>query len=79
MYLYSFVLVVKPWSTLDATYFMQTQTIALTVFGITAGGLMYYVRYYKPWLIFGLIIRLMYVFIYPLCICLISFNVCFLF
>ncbi|PAV16768.1 MFS polyamine transporter [Pyrrhoderma noxium] len=58
VYLYSFVLVVKPWSTLDATYFMQTQTIALTVFGITAGGLMYYVRYYKPWLIFGLIIRL---------------------
>ena len=30
-YLYSFILVVKPWSLIDVTYFTSTQTVALTV------------------------------------------------
>lgn len=59
MYLFSFVLVVKPWSQLDAQYFMSTQTVALTVFGIMAGAIMLYVRRYKPFLVVGLVIRLL--------------------
>ncbi|KAL5493064.1 hypothetical protein ACEPAI_4512 [Sanghuangporus weigelae] len=59
VYLYSFVLVVKPWSTLNATYFVSTQTVALTVFGILAGAAMLYVRRYKPFLVGGLLIRLL--------------------
>ncbi|KAG6334320.1 hypothetical protein ID866_4765 [Astraeus odoratus] len=35
-YLYSFVLVVKPWSLVDATYFMQIQTVGLTIAGVIA-------------------------------------------
>ncbi|KAI5118116.1 hypothetical protein M0805_003470 [Coniferiporia weirii] len=58
VYLYSFVLVVKPWTTLQATYFMQTQTIALTVFGCIAGVVMWWTRRYKPMLVGGLVIRL---------------------
>ncbi|KAH9846877.1 drug:h+ antiporter [Lenzites betulinus] len=58
-YLYSFVLVTKPWSLINATYFSQTQTVALTVFGITAGFGMRYIRRYK-WILFtGLCIRLL--------------------
>ncbi|KAH8118651.1 drug:h+ antiporter [Phellopilus nigrolimitatus] len=59
VYLYSFVLVVKPWSILDATYFMQAQTIALTVFGFAAGVGMWYSRRYKNILVAGLAIRLL--------------------
>ncbi|THH07782.1 hypothetical protein EW145_g3143 [Phellinidium pouzarii] len=59
VYLYSFVLVVKPWSTLDATYFMQTQTIALTIFGCVAGVIMWWTRRYKFVLVGGLVIRLL--------------------
>ena len=36
-YLYSFVVIVKPWPLIHATYFAQTQTVALTVFAIVAG------------------------------------------
>lgn len=61
VYLYSFILVVKPWSTIDSTYFMSTQTIALTIFGIAAGAMMVYVRRYKVLLVCGLAIRLLYV------------------
>ncbi|TFY78973.1 hypothetical protein EWM64_g5038 [Hericium alpestre] len=59
-YLYSFVLVVKPWSLIDVTYFTSTQTVALTIFGIAAGAAMFFYRYYKPVLIAGLVIRLVY-------------------
>ncbi|EMD31052.1 hypothetical protein CERSUDRAFT_163556 [Gelatoporia subvermispora B] len=58
-YLFSFVLVVKPWSLVDANYFSSTQTVALTVFGILAGGLMRYLRRYKYLLVGGLCIRLL--------------------
>lgn len=58
-YLYSFVLVVKPWSLLNTTYFMQTQTVALTVFGFAGGVLMLYFRRYKPILSAGLCIRML--------------------
>ncbi|KAG9310268.1 MFS general substrate transporter [Chiua virens] len=57
-YLYSFVLVVKTWSLIDATYFMQTQTIALTLFGILAGVSMHLMRRFKHVLVFGLVVRL---------------------
>ncbi|KAH9895800.1 drug:h+ antiporter [Cubamyces lactineus] len=58
-YLYSFVLVTKSWSLIDATYFNQTQTVALTVFGIAAGFGMRFLRRYK-WVLFtGLCIRLL--------------------
>ncbi|KAL1938676.1 hypothetical protein VTO73DRAFT_11279 [Trametes versicolor] len=58
-YLYSFVLVTKSWSLINATYFAQTQTVALTVFGITAGFGMRYLHRYK-WVLFtGLTIRLL--------------------
>lgn len=45
-YLYSFVLIVKPWPLLHATYFSQTQTVALTVFAIVAGGVARVTRRY---------------------------------
>ncbi|KAI9572565.1 MFS general substrate transporter [Boletus coccyginus] len=51
-YLYSFV------SLIDATYFMQTQTVALTLFGILAGVSMHLMHRYKYLLIFGLVVRL---------------------
>ncbi|KAI8995203.1 drug:h+ antiporter [Trametes punicea] len=58
-YLYSFVLVTKSWSLIDATYFNQTQTVALTVFGIAAGFAMRFIHRYK-WVLFGgLCIRLL--------------------
>ncbi|TDL21860.1 MFS general substrate transporter [Rickenella mellea] len=58
-YLYTFVLVVKPWSLLQSTYFMQTQTVALTVFGICAGFSMWWFRRYKFVLMGGLCVRLL--------------------
>lgn len=56
-YLYSFVLVVKPWSLVNATYFMQAQSVALTFSGIIAGICMRYFHRYKYVLITGLIVR----------------------
>ena len=48
----------------NITYFTSTQTVALTVFGISAGVIMTFTRRYK-WLLFiGLCIRLVYA---PLC------------
>ncbi|KAJ8507930.1 hypothetical protein ONZ45_g9738 [Pleurotus djamor] len=58
-YLFSFVIVVKPWPLLHATYFAQTQTVALTVFAITAGFAMRFLHRYKQVLIVGLCIRLL--------------------
>ncbi|KAI9060414.1 drug:h+ antiporter [Trametes sanguinea] len=57
-YLYSFVLVTKDWSLINATYFSQTQTVALTVFGILSGALLHWFRHYKWVLTAGLAIRL---------------------
>ncbi|KAG6816467.1 hypothetical protein H0H87_005827 [Tephrocybe sp. NHM501043] len=58
-YLYSYIVIVKPWSLVNTTYFTQTQTVALTVFGITAGVAMRYIRRYKVLLIAGLGIRIL--------------------
>ncbi|EPQ50366.1 drug h+ antiporter [Gloeophyllum trabeum ATCC 11539] len=58
-YLYSFILVVKPWTLIQANYFLQTQMLGLTVAGIIVGVLMRYLQRYKPLLIFGLLIRLL--------------------
>ncbi|TEB20096.1 ferrichrome-type siderophore transporter [Coprinellus micaceus] len=58
-YLYSFVLIVKPWPLIHATYFAQTQTVALTVFAIVAGVIARFTRRYKAILIAGLAIRLL--------------------
>ncbi|KAF8880998.1 drug:h+ antiporter [Infundibulicybe gibba] len=58
-YLFSFVIVVKPWSLVNATYFIQTQTVALTVFAIIAGFGMRFLHRYKYLLIAGLAIRLL--------------------
>ncbi|KAI0354154.1 drug:h+ antiporter [Trametes cingulata] len=57
-YLYSFVLVTKSWTLINATYFIQTQTVALTVFGILSGFLLRWFRHYKWVLTAGLAIRL---------------------
>ncbi|KAI0666516.1 drug:h+ antiporter [Trametes maxima] len=57
-YLYSFVLVTKDWSLINATYFNQTQTVALTVFGIMSGFFLTWFRRYKWVLTTGLAIRL---------------------
>ncbi|KAI5993196.1 hypothetical protein EDC04DRAFT_1276352 [Pisolithus marmoratus] len=55
-YLYSFVLVVKP-SLVNATYFMQVQSGALTFSGIVAGICLRYLHRYKYVLVIGLIVR----------------------
>lgn len=60
-YLYSFILVVKPWSLINVTYFTSTQTVALTVFGILGGVIMRFQHRYKWMLVVGLCIRLLYV------------------
>ncbi|KAI0828474.1 drug:h+ antiporter [Trametes gibbosa] len=56
-YLYSFVLVTKDWTLINATYFSQTQTVALTVFGITSGFILRWFHRYKWVLVVGLAIR----------------------
>ncbi|KAJ3858900.1 drug:h+ antiporter [Lentinula novae-zelandiae] len=67
VYLYSFIIVVKPWqvlvllvkeSLLYASYFSQIQSIALTIFAILAGVIMKYTHHYKALLVIGLCIRL---------------------
>ncbi|KAI0759138.1 drug:h+ antiporter [Trametes elegans] len=58
-YLYSFILVTKDWPLLHATYFSQTQTVALTVFGIMSGFFLHWFRRYKWVLVTGLAIRLL--------------------
>ncbi|KAF9529935.1 drug:h+ antiporter [Crepidotus variabilis] len=59
VYLYSFVIVVKDWSLLNSTYFSQTQTVALCVFGFTAGLVQRFIHRAKPMLVIGLAIRLL--------------------
>ena len=58
-YLYSFILITKDWSLVNVTYFNQTQSVALPVFGILAGIMMRFVHRYKWVLIVGLAIRLL--------------------
>ncbi|THH28555.1 hypothetical protein EUX98_g5621 [Antrodiella citrinella] len=57
-YLFSFVLVVKPWPLINATYFSSCISVALTVFGICAGVYMRFAQRYKWLLVVGLVIRL---------------------
>ncbi|KAG6862553.1 hypothetical protein C0995_000101 [Termitomyces sp. Mi166 len=58
-YLYSYIVIVKPWSLVNTTYFTQTQTVALTFFGIVAGVCMRFMRRYKWLLVVGLGIRIL--------------------
>ncbi|KAJ4471460.1 drug:h+ antiporter, partial [Lentinula aciculospora] len=58
VYLYSFTIVVKPWSLLYATYFSQIQSMVLTIFAILAGVIMRYTHRYRALLIIGLCVRL---------------------
>ncbi|KAL1409007.1 hypothetical protein Q8F55_005831 [Vanrija albida] len=59
-FLFSFMTVTQPtWSNRVLNYFMQTQTVALTVFGILAGVIMAATRRFKWMLIIGLLIRLL--------------------
>jgi MFS family permease len=59
-YLNSFVYVVKhDWSAVNLSYFGNTQTVALTVFGILAGFIMRFTGRYKYIQIFGLCVRLL--------------------
>lgn len=46
-YLYSFIVIVKPWPLLHANYFAQSQTVTLTVFAIVAGIILRFFRRYK--------------------------------
>jgi len=58
-YLYSFILVVKPWPLVNTTYFIFAQIAALTFFAVVAGVAMRFFRRYKSLLIIGLGIRLL--------------------
>lgn len=57
-YLFSFIVVTKDWSPVDVGYFSNTQTVALTIFGILGGVIMRVSHRYKYLLITGLVIRL---------------------
>ena len=57
MYLFVFVVVVKPWPLVDVNYFMQAQSVGLTVFALLGGGIMLVLRRYKPIVVVGLVIR----------------------
>ncbi|KAJ7343319.1 major facilitator superfamily domain-containing protein [Mycena albidolilacea] len=58
-YLFSFVVVVKGWKLINTTYFMQLQSIAMTLGGILTGIYMHRFRRYKMLLVSGLVIRLL--------------------
>jgi hypothetical protein len=57
MYLFVFVVVVKPWSLVNVNYFMQAQSVGLTVFALLGGVLMLTLRRYKVVAVVGLMIR----------------------
>ncbi|KAJ7174007.1 major facilitator superfamily domain-containing protein [Mycena crocata] len=57
-YLFSFVVVVKDWKLVNTTYFMQIQTIVMTICGIITGMYMHKYQRYKTLLVGGLVIRL---------------------
>lgn len=54
----SYVFVVKDWSYADWTYFNNTLTLALCVFGVIAGILFRITRRYKIWQLLGLAMRI---------------------
>lgn len=58
-YLYSYVYVTQNWSYANLTYFSATQSLALTIFGIVAGIIMWATRRFKWMLFAGLLIRLL--------------------
>ncbi|RXK36198.1 hypothetical protein M231_06542 [Tremella mesenterica] len=58
-YLYSYVYVTQNWSYRNLTYFSATQSLALTIFGITGGAIMYATQRFKYMLLIGLLIRLL--------------------
>ncbi|KAK4688897.1 MFS transporter, SIT family, siderophore-iron:H+ symporter, partial [Tremellales sp. Uapishka_1] len=58
-YLYSYVTVTQNWSYKNLTYFSNTQSLALTIFGILAGMIMAATRRFKYMLFGGLLIRLL--------------------
>ncbi|WWD18029.1 hypothetical protein CI109_102476 [Kwoniella shandongensis] len=57
-FLYSYVVVTETWSYRDLTYFSATQSLALTIFGIIGGAIMFATRRFKWMLFCGLCIRL---------------------
>ncbi|WVO19791.1 uncharacterized protein IAS62_001081 [Cryptococcus decagattii] len=58
-YLYSYVYVTEDWSYRNLTYFSSAQSLALTIFGIMAGFIMFATRRFKWMLFVGLLIRLL--------------------
>ncbi|KAJ6502389.1 drug:h+ antiporter [Mycena sanguinolenta] len=58
-YLLSFVIVVKGWKLINTTYFMQIQSLTMTVVGVLTGIYMQRYRRYKMLLVYGLVIRLL--------------------
>ncbi|KAF7338159.1 hypothetical protein MVEN_02040800 [Mycena venus] len=58
-YLFSFVIVVKGWKLVNTTYFMQIQSISMTLCGILTGIYMHKFRRYKMLLVGGLVVRLL--------------------
>ncbi|KAK7020478.1 major facilitator superfamily domain-containing protein [Favolaschia claudopus] len=58
-YLFSFVVVVKGWKLINTTYFMQIQSMSMTVFAFLAGVYMHRFRRYKMLLVGGLVVRLL--------------------
>ncbi|TCD63466.1 hypothetical protein EIP91_005375 [Steccherinum ochraceum] len=57
-YLYSFVLVVKPWSLINTNYFASCANVSLCVFGICGGIYMRFAHRYKWLLVVSHVIRL---------------------
>ncbi|CAO1631802.1 unnamed protein product [Sympodiomycopsis kandeliae] len=58
LYFSSYVLVVKPWTTTQWSYFTNTSTVGLCVFGLMAGLIQRYTHKYKMLQIFGLCVRI---------------------
>ncbi|KAF7304956.1 Glycoside hydrolase family 16 protein [Mycena kentingensis (nom. inval.)] len=57
-YLYSFIIVVKDWKLVHATYFTQIQSWTMTACGFFTGMYMHRYRRYKSLLVAGLVVRL---------------------
>ena len=56
---YYWVMITFDWSIEQATYFSNAQSLCLTVFGIAVGYLAYLTKRYKPFMVFGAIIRML--------------------
>ncbi|KIK69351.1 hypothetical protein GYMLUDRAFT_80634 [Collybiopsis luxurians FD-317 M1] len=59
LYFSSYVYIVKPWSVQNWTYFSNTMTLALCVFGIIAGLIFRWTHRYKFLQIIGLMIKIL--------------------